>query len=275
MTCPLESVGRAFASYRRRALAALLGSEPSVVYQVSATPEPDPSSAVSVTATGPFWNAAGTLSFVVGAAVSTFAAADSLTVSTLPTLSTDAYRTCCPFARTGCVVGPYSLRFALVSDVGSLPSVVNHVCPTPEPAPSDAARVTVTSVAENVVGTLSVVTGAVVSTLAGAEVRIASTLPTLSTDAYLIVAPLASVGLLAASYSRRVAADRGSAPSVVYHVAATPGPPPPSPAVRVTAMSLAEKPVAATLSFVVGAAVSTFAAAEACGVSALPARSTE
>src|SRR5919199_6888248 len=106
MACPLDSVGGAFGSYRRRALEALLGSLPSVVYHVCATPEPAPSSAVSVTVTGWFTKPAGTSSFVVGAVVSTFAAAETFTASTLPTLSTEAYRTRWPSPRTGCEVGP-------------------------------------------------------------------------------------------------------------------------------------------------------------------------
>jgi hypothetical protein len=70
-------------------LPASAGFEPSVVYQVSAAPEPA-SVALRVTATSAFCHVAGTSSAVLGAVVSTFAAAEVFADSRLPTSSTDA-----------------------------------------------------------------------------------------------------------------------------------------------------------------------------------------
>jgi hypothetical protein len=70
-------------------LTAIVGFDPSVVYHVSATPEPPASVAVSVTVTSAFWNAAGTSSNVAGATLSTFAAPEAWTASALPALSTE------------------------------------------------------------------------------------------------------------------------------------------------------------------------------------------
>jgi hypothetical protein len=57
------------------------------VYHVAATPEPDPSLAVSETVTSAPRNADGTSSVVVGAALSTLAAGDAFTAPALPATS--------------------------------------------------------------------------------------------------------------------------------------------------------------------------------------------
>jgi hypothetical protein len=70
-------------------LPATAGFDPSVVYHVSATPEPPASLAVSVTDTSAFWNVADTSSVVAGATLSTFAAPEAWTASALPALSSE------------------------------------------------------------------------------------------------------------------------------------------------------------------------------------------
>src|SRR3954452_12056168 len=141
-----------------------------------------------------------------------------------------------------------------------LPLSGEGVAVTPEPVPPSPASVTVTSAGCQPAGTSSPVVGAAASARATPGVLGSSTLPPLSTEADRSAWPLARTGLCAESYVVRVADVRGSVPSVVYHVAATPEPVP-SLAVSVTGTPLATKP-AGTSSRVVGAVTSTFAGAE-------------
>src|SRR5919107_3781365 len=135
----------------------------------------------------------------------------------------------CPAPRVGLAAGSYVWRAGLPAWVGAEPSSVYHVDATAPTPVSFALSVTVTGAPRQPSGTLSVVAGAVWSTLAAVSF-VASRLFMRSTEKYRMRWPGPSRGLLAGSYGRRArfVATAGSEPSVVYHVVATPEPAPSS-----------------------------------------------
>src|SRR3954463_10936350 len=99
-----------------------------------------------------------------------------------------------PSASVGLAAGSYGRRAPLGATGGSEPSVVNHVCATPEPPVSDAVSVTVVALGRVVAETSSVVDGAALPTFAAGEVRPACPWPAVSAEAERMPGPLPSPG---------------------------------------------------------------------------------